>query len=280
MSEKKKGKNNKITNREEALAARKARMKKEPVLVTVYFLLRLIVIAVLVLQFFNGNYYNVFLCILTLILLMGPSIIEHRFKIDIPNTLEVIVLIMIFSAEILGEINAYYTRYPGWDTALHTLTGFLTAAVGFSIVELMNRSSSRVNLSPFFVCFFSFCFSMTIGALWEFFEFGMDYFFLTDMQKDTILHSLHSVSLDPENHNQVMHLWNISDVSVNGTSLGIGGYLDIGLYDTIKDMAVTFVGSVTYSFFGFFYLIGKSKGSFLRRFILTWKDDKKVEEEK
>lgn len=274
MNKKKNGEKEKWDLKRESL---REKAKKEPVLVTVYFLLRAIVIAVMVLQFFNGEYYNVFLCVLTLILLAAPSVIEHQFKIDIPNTLEIIVLIMVFSAEILGEISSYYTRFKGWDTALHTLTGFLTAAVGFSIIDLMNRSSKKLNLSPFFVCFFSFCFSMTIGSLWEFFEFAMDYFFLTDMQKDTILTSIHSVALDPTNHNTVVHLCNISDVSVNGKSLGLGGYLDIGLYDTIKDLAVTFLGSITYSILGFFFLIGKSKGSFVRRFILTWKDDEKKE---
>ena len=243
------------------------KFKKEPFLIVTYFLLRMIVIVVMVLQARNGNYMNVFLCLLTLLLFTVPSFIEHRLRIDISNTLEIIVLIFIFSAEILGEIMSYYTLYKGWDTALHTVTGFLTATVGFSLVDLLNRSSSSVRLSPLFVCLFSICFSMTIGVLWEFFEPAMDYFFLTDMQKDSIINSIHSVTLDSESLNRVVHIWNINEVDVNGVSLGLGGYLDIGLYDTIKDLAVTFLGSVIYSFFGFFYLVGKSDGSFLRRFM-------------
>lgn len=259
--------------RRDSMMGLRKRLEKEPVLLFVYFLLRFSVIAVLVLQCLNGNYYNVFLCVLTLILLTIPSIIEHRLKIEIPNTLEIIVIVMVFSAEILGEISSYYTKYPGWDTALHTLTGFLTAAVGFSIVELMNRSSRNLSLSPFFVCLFSFCFSMMIGVLWEFFECMMDYFFFLDMQKDSIVNSIHSVTLDPENLGRVVHVWDVENVSVNGAPLPIGGYLDIGLYDTMKDLAVTFIGSVTYSLFGFFYLTGKSKGHFFRKFILTWDDE-------
>ena len=243
------------------------KFKKEPFLIVTYFLLRMIVIVVMVLQARNGNYKNVFLCLLTLLLFTVPSFIEHRLKIDIPNTLEIIVLIFIFSAEILGEIRSYYTLYKGWDTALHTITGFLTATLGFSLVDLLNRISSSVRLSPLFVCLFSICFSMTIGVLLEFFESAMDYFFLTDMQKDSIINSIHSVTLDSESLNRVVHIWDISEVDVNGVSLGLGGYLDIGLYDTIKDLAVTFLGSVIYSFFGFFYLVGKSDGSFLRRFM-------------
>ncbi len=257
----------------------KEQIKKEPVLTTVYFLIRLAVVVVLVQQALSKEYYNVLMCVFALVLLTIPSMIEHRFKIDIPNVLEVIVICMIFAHAILGEISSYYTKVKGWDTALHTLTGFLTAAVGFSIVDMMNRSSKKLHLPPFFVCLFSFCFSMMIGTMWEFFEFSADYFFLTDMQKDTVLNSIHTVALAPENMNRVVHIWNISDVSVNGEPLGLGGYLDIGLYDTMKDLAVTFLGSVTYSFFGFFYLKGKSKGFFVKKFIMKWKDDKDSKKE-
>ena len=102
----------------------------------VYSVLRLAVIAVGILQFFNGNYENVFLCILTLILLMVPSFIQLAFKVELPTTLEIIILLFIFAAEILGEIDDYYLLFPFWDTMLHTINGFLAAAIGFSLVTL------------------------------------------------------------------------------------------------------------------------------------------------
>ncbi len=266
-------------NKHESL---REKAKREPGVVIVYVLLRIIVFAVMILQFFNRNYENVFLCILTLVLFMIPSFVERRLKVDIPSTLEIIILVFIFSAEILGEISAYYTRYKGWDTALHTVTGFLMAAIGFSLVEILNRSSKKVSLSPFFVCIFSLSFSMLIGVVWEFFECTADYLLFTDMQKDTVVNAIHSVSLDPENLNRVFHVWNIGDVVINGEALALGGYLDIGLYDTMKDLAVTFLGSIIFSFFGYFYLTGKSSGSFLRRFMPTRMDGEgeKGEEEK
>ena len=101
-------------------------------------------------------------------------------------------------------------------------------------------------------------------------KYGVEFL---DMQKDSIVSSIHSVTLDPENLGRVVHVWDVENVSVNGAPLPIGGYLDIGLYDTMKDLAVTFIGSVTYSLFGFFYLTGKSKGHFFRKFILTWDDE-------
>ena len=95
---------------------------------------------------------------------------------------------------------------------------------------------------------------MTVGVLWEFFEFSMDRLFEMDMQKDTIVRTISSVALDPTNQNIPITIREITDVAVNGESLGLGGYLDIGLYDTMEDLFVNFIGAVVFSTFGFFYV--------------------------
>lgn len=234
----------------------------------VYVILRLAVLLMMVLQLFNGNYENVFLCLLTLVLLMVPSFIQVNLKIELPTTLEIIILLFIFAAEILGEIQAYYIRFPGWDTLLHTVNGFLAAAIGFSLVDLLNRNEKvKFQLSPAFTAIVAFCFSMTIGVIWEFFECGMDLFLGFDMQKDTVLHSITSVMLDPTKGNHPVTIEGIKDVAVNGESLGLGGYLDIGLLDTMKDLFVNFIGAVVFSVIGFFYVKSRGKGKMARRFI-------------
>ena len=234
----------------------------------VYVILRLAVLLMMVLQLFNGNYENVFLCLLTLVLLMVPSFIQVNLKIELPTTLEIIILLFIFAAEILGEIQAYYIRFPGWDTLLHTVNGFLAAAIGFSLVDLLNRNEKvKFQLSPAFTAIVAFCFSMTIGVIWEFFECGMDLFLGFDMQKDTVLHSITSVMLDPTKGNHPVTIEGIKDVAVNGESLGLGGYLDIGLLDTMKELFVNFIGAVVFSVIGFFYVKSRGKGKMARRFI-------------
>lgn len=226
---------------------------------TVYFVLRLSVVLMLVAQFFNGNFENVLLCVLTLVLFTLPSLFERRLHIDLPDTLEIIILLFIYAAEILGEIQSYYTQFHGWDTMLHTMNGFLCAAIGFALVDILNREEKiSLHLSPFFMAVTAFCFSMTIGVLWEFFEFFMDWFFHTDMQRDTVVHVIHSAALDMTHSNKVVTIPDIQDVVVNGESLGMGGYLDIGLIDTMKDLFVNFIGAVVFSAAGFLY--AKSKG--------------------
>ena len=225
----------------------------------VYLILRILVIVMLVLQVLNQNYENVFLCILTLLLLIVPSFVQVTFKIELPTTLEIIVLFFIFAAEILGEINEFYLLFPFWDTVLHTLNGFLAAAIGFSLVDLLNRSERTVfHLSPVFTAIVAFCFSMTIGV-WEFFEFGMDQFLGYDMQKDTVLSAITSVMLNPDGRNVPVTIDQIREVLINGQPLGVGGYQDIGLIDTMEDLFVNFIGAAVFSVIGFFYVRSRGK---------------------
>ena len=242
-------------------------IRQKRVAFTLYLILRAIVIAVMVLQFLNGNYENVMLCGLTLILFIVPSFIEKNFHIQLPDTLETIILLFIFAAEILGEISAFYVIFPYWDTILHTMNGFLAAAIGFCLVDLLNRNKRLTfKLSPVFMAVVAFCFSMTIGVLWEFFEFAMDTFLHLDMQKDTVISTISSVVLNDSDNLPIL-ITGITDVAVNGKSLGVGGYLDIGLIDTMQDLLVNFIGAAIFSTIGFFYIKQRGNHSFARRFI-------------
>ena len=252
---------------------RGALRSKKGAVVTVYIVLRLAVILVLIAQFFKGNFENVFLCILTLILFLVPTFIERKIHVDLPDTLEIIIMLFIFAAEILGEIQAYYITFHYWDTMLHTINGFLCAAIGFALVDILNRSERfSIQLSPLFLAITAFCFSMTIGVLWEFFECTMDQFFFLDMQKDTVVNTISSVMLDPAGGNHPTIIRDITDVIVvtaDGAqhALGLGGYLDIGILDTMKDLFVNFIGAVIFSIIGYFYVKSRGKGRFARRFI-------------
>ncbi|MDR1588887.1 MAG: hypothetical protein LBS51_01700 [Oscillospiraceae bacterium] len=214
-------------------------IKRKPRLFALYAALRVFVVAVLVAQIFNANWENVLMCVLTLALFTIPTFIERQIKIDVPDTLEAIVLFFIFAAEILGEVHDYYESISAWDTMLHAANGFLAAAIGLALIDILNREDRfAISLSPVFVAVFAFCFSMTIGVVWEFFEFAMDVLFGADMQKDTVL----------------------------------GGYVDIGLYDTMKDLIVNFIGAAVFSAIGYFYIKRRGAGAgghFVRRFILT-----------
>ncbi len=247
--------------------------KKKSLLV--HLTLRILVIICMVLQIIRGDLNNAFLCLLSLILFTIPNIIEDKLKIGIPSVLESIIYLFIFSAEILGEINNFYGNIPHWDTILHTLNGFLAAGVGFSLIDLLNKNSKNIKLSPIFVAIVAFCFSMTIGVLWEFFEYGADRYLKVDMQKDRIVSTISTVELDPEKDNNAIIIKNIKETHIiteDGTEIINSGYLDIGINDTMKDLIVNFIGAITFSFIGFLYINNREKYKFATNFIPTKMD--------
>lgn len=258
----------------EPLKAFKARtVSNKKVVYTVYIALRLSVILMLILQVFNRNYENVLLCVLTLALFLLPAALERRLNIDLPDTLEIIILLFIYAAEILGEIQSFYIQFPYWDAMLHTMNGFLCAAIGFSLVDLLNRHERvSLSLSPFFMAVMAFCFSMTVGVLWEFFEYLMDQLFLLDMQKDTIRNVISTVNLDPAHGTRPVVIRGIQDVILvledgSTRALGLGGYLDIGVADTMADLFVNFIGAAVFSAIGFFYVKNRGKSAIAPQFI-------------
>lgn len=256
----------------------RAVIHKKPTVFAVYLILRIVVLLTLVSSIIRGEYENAFVCLLVLFLFMLPLFIQQNFGIELPSTLEIIILLFIFASEILGELGCFFITYPNWDSILHTTTGFLCAATGFALIDILNRNSKiKFELSPVYVSLVAFCFSMTIGVLWEFFEFGMDRLFLMDMQKDTIIHSITSVMLDPTNMNIPVTIGDITSVAVNGQELGFGGYLDIGLYDTMEDLFVNFIGALVFSFIGYFYIKRRGEGKIAKAFIPTITEPKPEE---
>lgn len=233
----------------------------------VYAFLFIAVVSTMIRQIYLKNYHNVFMCVLTLVLFMIPSFIDKKFNLGIPTLLEIIILLFIFASEILGEVDHFYVKIPHWDTMLHTINGFLMAAIGFAMIDILNRHPKlHFKMSAAFVAFVAFCFSMTVGVLWEFFEFGMDMTFGTDMQKDTVITEIHSVTLDPEKSGKVVNI-HVDEVEINGEKLDIGGYLDIGLIDTMKDLIVNCIGAIIFSIIGVLYIKGRGKGKFVKKLI-------------
>ena len=235
-------------------------IRRQPAVFAVYLVLRLIVIGTLVSSIIRQEYESAFICLLVLVLFMLPFFIQQNFGIELPSTLEIIILLFIFAAEILGELGCYFITYPHWDSMLHTTTGFLCAATGFALIDILNRNDKiKFQLSPIYVALVAFCFSMTIGVLWEFFEFSMDWFFGLDMQKDWIVPAINSVKLNPTGANVPIHV-DVQSLVVNGETWNLGGYLDIGIVDTMKDLIVNFIGAVVFSIIGILYLRNRGRG--------------------
>lgn len=123
-------------------------------------------------------------CILGVVALLLPGMLEHKLKIEIPSNMLILYTIFLYSAIYLGEVRSFYYNVANWDNILHTFSGAMIGALGFSIVALLNKSEDvPMNLSPIFVALFSFCFAVTLGVIWEFYEFTFDGLLGLNMQK-------------------------------------------------------------------------------------------------
>lgn len=133
----------------------------------------------------KSDYVLMFLqCLLGIVIIFLPSIIERKLSINIPSSMHIIFVIFLYAAIYLGEIRSFYYKIPYWDVILHGFSALMLGALGFSVVSILNGTDKlNVSLSPLFVALFAFNFALTIGVLWEFYEFMSDGIFGLNMQK-------------------------------------------------------------------------------------------------
>lgn len=123
-------------------------------------------------------------CTLAIVVMFLPSIIQKKFNLAIPGYMFVLYFIFLYCAVYLGEVRNFYYSVPHWDTMLHTFSGAMLGALGFTIAELLSDSPHRkVELSPFFIAFFGFCFAVAAGTVWEIYEYTIDSIMKLNMQK-------------------------------------------------------------------------------------------------
>lgn len=171
-------------------------------------------------------------CMLGLITIHLPSILERKLRFELPSLLYTFYIIFLYCAIFLGEVRSFYYLVPQWDTVCHFCSSMMMGFFGLMVVTILNRDKHlSVSLSPFFVCLFAFCFSVTLGSIWEIYEFAADGLFGMNMQKFTL---------------------------ADGTVL-VG---HAALADTMKDIIVDVLGSLLASVIGCFS-IRKGKGWYI-----------------
>lgn len=163
-------------------------------------------------------------CILGLIVILLPGLVEHKIRIEIPSKMMIVYILFVYAATFLGEVRNFYYIVPHFDTVLHTLSGGMIGALGFSVIAFLNDSDKiPVTLSPLFVACFTFCFALALGGIWEIYEFLVDDIMNTNMQKFAL---------------------------ENGTAL-MGRE---AVTDTMKDLIVDAIGALAISVIGYISL--------------------------
>lgn len=200
----------------------------------ILIVLQVIMAVELILVIHEGQWINAFLIVTIMAITLLPAVLGHRFRVYIPAEFQILAVIFVFAALFLGEIQSYYTRIWWWDIALHTSSGLLMGLLGFLLVYVLNESENiDIHMLPRFVAIFAFLFAVAVGALWEIFEFAMDQFVGTNMQK--------AMLGDPS-----------------------------GLTDTMWDMIVNTLGALAISALGWWYMEQRERSFievWIRKFI-------------
>jgi len=171
--------------------------RSEKVKLAIYILFRILVVAAGTVAVFRANWINFALSLVTLFLTFLPTIIRREFHVYYPGEFEIVVLLFIFASMYLGEIHSFYARIWWWDIMLHALSGVIIAAIGFSLVDILNGEEKLpVELSPAFVAIFSFSFALSMGVIWEIYEFSMDSLFGLNMQKSGLSDTMGDLIVD------------------------------------------------------------------------------------
>ena len=148
------------------------------------WVVRVLLLVAIVESIYTKKYQNTFIGVISIIMTFYPSILKKKLRVYLPSSLQIIITLFIFAAEFLGEFYEFYYKIPWWDNMLHCISGSVLGIIGFMFVYFLNKTHiKRTKLSPFFIALFAFCFSITIGVFWEFFEFSVDRLLGFNMQK-------------------------------------------------------------------------------------------------
>jgi len=160
-------------------------------------LFRILLVVAGVIAVFTTNWINLALAVFTMFLTFLPSIVERRYKLDLPSEIEILVLLFVYGSLYLGELYAFYEKFWWWDLFLHAYSGIMIGIAGFALVYVLNKEKKLTfNLSPLFIAMFSFSFSVALGVMWEIFEFVMDSVFDFNMLKSGLVDTMWDLIVD------------------------------------------------------------------------------------
>lgn len=237
-----------------------------------YLVTKMLTILILSKVVFTKELSDILLCIVVFFLLDLPFNVSHKLKIKIPNCLMVCSFIYLFFTQILGEVCHFYQLVPHWDSLVHFLNGFLSSSIGFSLIMLLNSRKMVFKLSIPFVILTTVCFASTVGLIWEILEYGADNILKLDSQNDRYINEINTITLDPKKEGDIISIKNIGYTVLydkdSNVLIKLDGYLDIGLHDTMKDLIVNTLGTITFIFFEYLYMVNTKKYHFMENFII------------
>ena len=159
--------------------------------------LRVSMVAASIRFIIEQQYLLAFTTIAIMLLTLLPALLQRNYRLTIPIEFELFFVLFIYASLFLGEIHAYYTTFWWWDSFLHTFSAVLLGAIGFTLVYILNDNPKvQLKMRPGFIALFALCFALSVGVVWEIFEFAMDSFFSLNMQKSGLVDTMWDLIVD------------------------------------------------------------------------------------
>ena len=215
----------------------------------------------------TGELFSYFYCLATVAFVALPPLMSILFRWKM-NLFFYLLFTFYTVGPLLGAVYNFYYLTSWWDILLHLLAGTVFAVVGGQLAYVLNRNRET---SYLFAALFGVLLSISIAVVWEMFEYSSDVFLHSDMQADTVIDSIFTKINRTDGLADAYQ--DITETVVNGQSLRINGYLDIGLIDTMHDMIIETAGALI---FLFYVLIDRNKHPMIKSMITATSGKEKV----
>ncbi len=242
---------------------------KERKILIIFLFIRIFIFLGIIITFITKNYISTIFCTFSTLLFLTPISKKKKICLEVPSILEIVITLLVFCIIILDVLNKLNTKVH-WDTIIHTIIGFLYALICFYYITRLIKKRIDIKLPLPFICIISILFSMTAGVCWEMYEYSADKVFERDMQKDVLVTTFSSVNLNKDNKLEPVTINKIKSSIINtdkGPIIVKGGYIDIGLNDTMKDLIVTLIGSLTFCILNLLFILNKEKYHYIKKII-------------
>jgi len=198
----------------------------------IYIVLLKILTFVLILNNFNNLFSIISIIVILVLSILYFFLKKYKFILFIDSIFSLIIFTKSF--------NTLYKDIPLWDTIMHSLTGFFMV-----ILVIILYKYKKIILPKFVIILLAFCFSLTVGTMFEIYEYTMDKVFKYDMQRDMFISNIYTTKYDKDER-KIKRIENIDKtiINYNNHNFIINGYLDIGINDTMKDLIVNLFGSI------------------------------------
>lgn len=152
-------------------------------------ILQLAILLLTVMAFIDRLWLTAFSGAVVFLLSFAPAILERQLRVRMPIELTLFTCVFLFASFALGEVRNFYDRIWWWDLLLHGSSALVIGIIGFLVVYVFYMTH-RIRVAPVYVAVITFGFAITVGTLWEIFEFLMDWFFGLNMQRSGLLDTM------------------------------------------------------------------------------------------